>query len=485
MSKFDQEKKSILAQFKEYAPQIWPFFNLDQTIREYSDSLYNFKPQQEHLTRQALIKEKIDNKLSKLFGDNYQPELKVNLDNLSAISIVDHHQVFNHPYFLSPNIIGNAAKLAKKTKQDAILVFSSGDIPPNTFTSEKGFVFNDQRVPLFSNREREFTSYYIPKREFNFVERLRAAKRWSAFNSDEQKFLEREQQKFDSFDYSRCADYTDQISVAVKNLWPYFFTEDLRANLPEIIYVTQEELVTECLLTLLKEDNFISQSLFDPKLREQVITNFRGLPVTWQEEENRGTHFFWRKYPDQPRSLRLYLKGDKLVPADQRFKDLAVNLDKNEIIDLLERREIYPNLFLIFTVLNFYAGIKPLVGFGSLVYLDFMKKAWIKTLQDSDFKEEIELINSMVTDGLTSIAPIFFKRVDGQLKSQFANDVFYEGGIDKANLDKVLDLKVSDLVTVSLPLMYYYCAAKFIPPEKKLKVSSTPEDIAEEVFSWL
>jgi len=486
MNKIDQEKEAIIGQFKKYAPQLYAYFASSATLREHSAGLYEFEASKDHLKRQELIKEVIREKVTELFGDDAINKLKLNLDGPLAINIADHHQVLNHPMLVSSNVISSVDKLLQPEKPEAILTISSGDVPPNNFFSRNGFQFDEKRVPLFSNKERELTSYYIPNRDFNFVERLKNSKRWSEFDVAEQKFLEQEQSKFNSFDYSRCQNYLDQITVAVKNTWPYLFAEDLRSNLPELVYITQEEIVSKCLIKLLKEDNLISQCLFDKSFRDKIIENFRGIVVTWNEKEQKGTHFFWRKYPGKNRSLRMYLEGDKLVPADDRFKDQTVPLEKNVLVELLEKKEIYPSLFTIFLVLNYYSGVKPLVGFGSLVYLDLIKKTWIKTLQEVNNKQEAELVESVDVSGLMAGAAIYFKRLeDGKLKTLFANDIYYESGFDEEYLNKVFDMKFSDLVSVVVTDMYTYFSSKYVPKEEHLKITIGFDELAADVFRWI
>ncbi|MFA5926119.1 MAG: hypothetical protein WC831_04245 [Parcubacteria group bacterium] len=405
-----EEKELMLAQYKKYAPEVYRLLNLEMKISEYSNSLYNYKTNSEHSRRQELIRSVIEEKLQALFGEDFEKNMKINLSGGLSSNIADHHQILNNPLLISSNIISSVKKINCETKQDAIIVISSGDVPPNNYFSKNGFSFHDKRVPLFSSSERELCSYYIPKRDFDFVKRLKTSDRWKEFSEIEKEFLLKECDKIKSFDFSRCKNYLDQITVSIKGTWPFLFEEKLRKNLPDLIYLTQEEIVTECLVKLLEEKNIISEILFNPILREKVIENFRGIVVTWRESEMKGTHFFWRKYPGRDQSLRLYLSGNKLVPTDERFKDLPVTLEKEEILELLRKKEIYPSLFMIFMVLNYYSGVKPLVGYGSVKYLHLMKQAWKKTLLEFGDKKEVELLELVQTDGLVAGMPFYFQR---------------------------------------------------------------------------
>jgi len=479
------ERDEIIRQLKKYSKQLEPFFDLDLRLNEFSSNLLNFKPADEHLERQKVVKEKIDKKFSQLFGEDYKNNLKVNLDAKLAFNIADHHQVLNHPLLISSNVISGADKLMKKEKQDATIVISSGDVPPNNFFSKNGFQLHGKRVPIFSNKETEFTSYFLPSRDFDFVANLKKADRWKEFNTQEKKFLEKELKEFQSYDFSHCDNYTDQISVIVKESWPRLFERSLRGNLPELLYITQEELTTECLIDILQDDNIISRCILKKEFRDKVIENFSGIVVAWRQTQGKGTHFFWRKYPGQPRSLRMFIKDNKLVPHDERFKDLAIPFKKEIIINLLKKREIYPNLFLIFSVIHFYAGVRPLSGYGSLTYLDLIKKKWLETLNESGLKDEAQLMKTVRTDSFVAGLPIFFKRIEGQLKTLYAPDIFYDGGVRREYLEKVINIPFKDLLVIASVDIYAYYSQKYIPESVKIKPKITMDDLVELYFDWL
>lgn len=473
----------IVSQIKKYVPLIRPFFDMDMTLSEYSRRLYDFEVAPLHRQRQELVKNKIREKFVKLFGPDAAKNLWLNFGEKLAFGIADHHQVMSHPFLISANIVSSADKFFQAAKPDAIVVISSGDVPPNNYFSRNGLVFHDKRVPIFSVSEREFTSYYIPKRNFNLTERLKKAGRWNQFDNKEQEFLAEHEKTVRSQDFSRCQNYIDQISVIVRATWPLLFEQKMRANLPELLYCTQEELITECLIELLREDNFVSRAVFEPSLRQRVLDNFRGIVVAWRENEGKGTHFFWRKYPGQPRSLRMYVNGNKLVPVDSRFADLAVPLEREIIIDLLKKREIYPSLFMIFSVLNFYAGVRPLTGFGSVVYLELFKQAWLKTLKGTEFENEIPIMNDISTAGMNCGIVLFFERIKGKLKALYAHDIFYNGGIREEYMRQMLDRKFNELFEVGVADMYDYFRQKYIPKAEQIDKKINFNDMAEIVFA--
>lgn len=480
----EQEKNKLLSQLKKYVPHLGFLLGINKSIIDFSRQFNKVREEPVYLERQNLFKDIIKEKIIQLFGRDKYDNLKINLDGYLLSNIADHHQILNHPTLLPSNIISNVDKFFSKEKADAIVTLSSGDVPPNNFFSKNGFLFHDKKVPLFSNSEREAAAYYLPKRDFNFVERLKDIHRWSEFSQPEQEFLLNEQNNISNLDFSTCNDYCDQITIINNYLWPLLFEEKMRANLPELIYVTQEEIVSKALIKLLEEDNFISAFFFDPKLRSIILNNFRGNATAWEESSERGTHFFWLKQPDGLNGLRLYFEDNKLVPSKERYKDLGFEFNKENIISKLKSREIYPNLFIIFTVLNFYAGIKPLTGFGSYVYLNLMKDIWLKTFNEIGYPDEVDHLNNLDIDSVISVQ-FFFKKIGDQFIGQSAHDLFADGGIKLEYLKKAVQMNFQQIFSIAMPGVYGYFCNNYIPEEEHLKMEITPNDLAAQVFDWL
>ncbi len=481
-SQIKKQQSELIAQIKEYCPLLGDFFSLPGSLKEYSESIYNFKKNQVYIKRQEELKTRVVKKFKALFGPKAVEQLYLQFDDQLCLNIVDHQQVLNHPILISDNIVANAGKFLQKEKKPAIVVFSSGDVPPNNYFSKNGFMLHGKKVPLFSNSEKEFCSYYIPKREFNFVQRLKDQKQWAEFDHQEQMFLEGIDGLIRGIDFSSCHNYIDQISLIVNKTWPLMFEETLRTNLPELLYITQEEITTDSLLHLLQNDNFITQALFDQQFRSLILDEFRGIVVTWREDEHKGTHFFWRKHPDQPRSLRLFLHDNVLVPDGEDHKDLAVPLDKQTIIGLLKKKEIYPSLFLIFAVNIFYYGVRPLLGHGSLTYLNLIKEAWQKVLPHSDFHDEANHIKALPIDKMITGVPLFIKKQAGKYQAMYGHDVMYEGGVKEDELKRLFALPFGDQLATAVNDMYDYVAQKYVPKEKKIKPQFGYSEYAKLLF---
>ena len=86
-----------------------------------------------------------------------------------------------------------------------------------------------------------------------------------------------EENRIRNLDFSNCQDYCDQISVLVKDSWPRLFKSEIRMNVPNLLYIPQEEVVRQMLIRMIGDKNIITSVLFDSELRETVINNFRGI----------------------------------------------------------------------------------------------------------------------------------------------------------------------------------------------------------------
>ncbi len=479
------ERDAIVAQIRRYAPAISPLFDVRESLREYSRALNQFPVPAEHMKRQRVVRNVLNQRVEAIFGNVNGATMYGAPDTPLAFNIADHHQVLNHPFLIPSSIIASVSKFLQTAAQQPIVVISSGDVPPNNFFSENGFRLHGKKVPIFATSERELCSYYAECRTFDFVERTKRADWWHRFTPDEQRFLLELQERIQAVDFSGCSSYCDQISRIVKNTWPLMFEASLRTNLPELLYVTQEDLTSHLLLELLGEDTLLSRMLFDATVRQHVLDNFRGIVVTWREAEAKGTHFFWRKYPGKERTLRMYVEGNQLVPHDTRFKHLAVPLERSAILELLRTKELSPSLFTIFTALNFYCGVRPLVGYGSVQYLHLMEQAWEKTLRQLGEHREAELVSSVNTSGFVGGLALFFKRDGGMLRAQYAHDLMFDGGVRASYLQQVLAMPFQDIISVGVPDMYDYYRNKYIPASEHLRLPVTADDLAALSFAWV
>lgn len=479
---FPEPLKTIVDQIRAHVPAMSPYFDIRDSLGAYSAKLATRAPAKPaHRSRQKRIARAAD-AIARRWLPPGQSLPPLGPDDIAALNIVDHHQLLNHPIFLCTNVIANAAAIEHGNGRP-VVVLSCSNVSPSNDYLRMGFRFGGRPIPYFSAREYQDSIYLMETRRFDFVDRLVKLKRWPAFSSGEQDFLERYQVLLNSLDYSRCSGHRDQLSVAVRATWPLLFGVDIRHRVPGLLYVSAEELTRDCLVELLTEDNFLTATLLDTAFRRLVIDSFRGVMVAWDEAAGRGTHFFWRRNPASRKLLRLYVTGNKLVPADDRYHDLGVPLERQALIEHLVSGQLIPAVSLQMAVM-FYAGMRPLLGPSSLVYIKRFHDGWSGLLSACGEHEEAELVRDIDTSGLIAGMPLFFRRDSGGLRTLYAADVFADGGMSAEYMSRVFAMPFCDLLSVGAS-GHYELFLKYIPPEVRVSNRLGFDDAAALVHDWI
>lgn len=469
----EEEIKILKEGIKKYAPVVAEFFDKEENILQYSENLYDYAVDKEYLKRQKDLCRVMEKYIKRLFSE------KTDIKPPLIINIVDHHAILNHPILLATNIVANAYRLINNKEKKPIAVLTSSVVPLNNFFNKKGFQFHGRRVPLFSNKEMHQASCFVGRHDFNFTQRLKDIGRWQEFNPKEQEFLSNIEEEILNLDYSKAKNYNDQISLIDRFLWKRLFAEEIREEIPGLYYLTQEDIMRDILPSFLKKDNIISKAIFDDDFRKVILDNFQGLIGCWDGKNKKGTHFFWYKN-EKNEAARLYLKNNALISEDKTKK---IKLEREEIISLMEKEEIVPNLFVIFGFMTFWAGLRPLVGHGSCNYLTKMKDAWLKTLKDFN-QEEHDRLSGIDTKGLIGGEIVTYGRDEnGEIVDLYAFDVIEKGGLTKEYLKNIFKMKYKDLLKPALIEIYN----SYVPVTggERVDLGLKPQDMMGEEFSWI
>ncbi|MDO0929506.1 hypothetical protein QQY24_30425 [Streptomyces sp. TG1A-8] len=490
MTKADMDEKQVRAsldeivgQIRRYVPSMAPYFEIGASLGEYAAELHPAHVDPVHAARQGRFAAAVGRVLAQAFGPA-APANPVTAADVRAVNIVDHHQLLNHPLLLGTNIIANADRLTGAGPRRPVITLSCSNVAPGNHYMRGGFRYRGETVAYFAAKEHRDAMYYAPVRPFDFVERLRALKRWSRFGPDEQEFLTGYQATLNGLDHAHTHRHRDQLAVALRATWPLLFSPALRPRLPELLYATMEDVTRECLLDLLPEDNALSAALLDASFRGRVLDAFRGITVAWDEAAGKGTHFFWRRRPGRRQLLRMYVEGPDLVPADARFRDLRVPLERAALCDHLRREEIIPSVALCVSVL-LHAGVKPLVGPGSLVYTTRLRDGWTDLLRRHGQPSEADLVAGIDTGGMIAGTPMFFARAGAKVRTLYAADVFSQGGVSEQYVKSVLNAPVKDLLSVGSSGVYDLFRHSYIPAERQLTERVGFDEAAAVVHTWL
>ncbi|MER7168607.1 hypothetical protein ABT336_21380 [Micromonospora sp. NPDC000207] len=464
-------------QIKRYVPIIAPYYADPTPLGEYSAGLRHRPRHQVHAHRQEQLARAARRVATATFGADAPV---VEAADLTAVNIVDHHQLLNHPLLLGTNVIANAARLLHGDVTRPIVTFSCSNVPPSNYYLRNGFQFRGRRVAYFSHSEYRDVIYHAPSRTFDFVSRLRRGGRLAEFTPADRDFLVHYEEILNKLGPGDRDRHRDQIAMALRATWPMLF----RQPVPELLYLNAEEVTRNLLIELLAGDNHIAAALLDPVLRDDVLDTFRGVVVAWDEATGTGTHFFWRRHPDHRQLLRMYVDGDRLVPHDPRFAELSVPLRRQALVDHLRCDDLVPAVSLQVSMF-LYTGIRPLVGPGSLVYFRRFAHGWAGLLNRHGLDEEAALVADVDTGGLIAGTPLFFDRADDGLRTLYATDVLGNGGVDTTYLRTVLSAPLRDVLTVGAGGVYDLFANSYIPPDERLDVRVGFDDAATAVHRWI
>lgn len=464
-----QAEENLKSGIRKHSPVVAELFEREDEIKEYSQVLHQAHPDEVYDQRKKVLLGSIEKYVERLFCKT------ISLPNMPAVNIVDHHILLNHPILTATNIVANAAHL--QDPSSPLIAITSSIVPQDNFFSKGGFIFHGKKVPLFARKDIYQCGCFLPLHDFHFVNKLKDLGRWKEFNQVEQEFLQKIEGEINALDFTRARDYNNQVAVINNFLWKKLFEPKLAKQLPELYYYPDITLVQDCLPEVLKTDNFISSALLEPIFRDEMVKAFDGVTGCWDAQRKKGTHFFW--YRTKKNELgRLTLDNGALVSEDGLF---TMPMTKDNILQNLNNNVIVPNLLVICSIITFWAGIRPLVGYGSANYITRMKQAWLEVLKNRD-QDEYNRLSSIETKGLIGGFVLTFKRDDsGALLSQYAFDVIADGGLTEEYLEKLLAMRFKDLLAPALLEIY----DSYVPAEEKVELGLTPADMMGSEFDWI
>lgn len=463
-NEFEMIKKGI----REYAPLIADFFDYSKMLIEHSQSLYDFLCDPVHVQRQKCIADAITVYCSRVHG------LHANVPLPMAINIMDHHSMINNPLSIATNIVANAHRLLSGDSRP-IITFSTSIPPQDNYFSDVRF--HGRRLRFFSKKELPQSTCFMSIHSFRCSDRLGHAGKWTQFTKNEQEFILNFEHTLASLDLGCAENLNDQVSILNGYLWKQLFEGSLRPTIPDMIHVSNEDIIRVLAPIVLGQENMITKALFNSTFRASILQRFEGLAGCWDEKNKKGTNFFWHRRNNRHEAL--FVHGGELRNEDASF---SVPLEENAIISALKSQDIIPGLFVIYGWILFYCGVRPLVGYGSLNYVTQMKMAWLDVLRGGADDEERARVQSVDTLGMIGGLLVSFKRSEnGKLANQYALDLLYDGGMKREYLEHMLQMKFNDLLGPALLDIY----ASWIPAHMRKAHSLTSNDLLGASFDWI
>lgn len=445
---------------RTYAPVVAEKLACEDTIADYARKLYNYSPNPVHVDRQKLAVTHINHYIARVFKSEY----KVTSPLIS--NIVDHQTILNHPILVTTNLIANAHRLIDGTaNKEPIVVLTSSIVPLDNFFNKGGFQFIGKKVPLLSNKYIHQSVCFMDKQKFAFANRL-----------PDEDFLAEMEHDLNALDYATVEDFNDQMSVADQYLWKRLFASEIRDTVPELFYVPTEKIFRNLLPEMFSDRNsIIYRALFESTFRERALKEFDGVTGCWSKV-GKGTHFFWHP-SEKNEAERMELRGNMLVAVKSNF---SVELTPQALEPLVREGTLVPGLFVMYGYLCFWAGLKPLTGYGSSAYMTRMKEAWLRALAGVD-EDERARIENLDTKSLIGGSIGTYARVDGNVTPQYAFEVIARGGMGRVYLEHLFAMKLNDLLRPALLDVY----ESYVPQAERVKLNVKASDLMGTAFDWI
>lgn len=343
--------------------------------------------------RQKELLEVIQEKTQKLCGKEIADEIIEQLKDNYFVSTAEHHGVVCHPFFFNNTLCRFLTQ--QERKKTAVLSLTCGSISLNNSSFPRGLLFHDQslveeRLHFFSGQRKHTPVFslrsYSSDKKSKMLEQI---ERMNLSEENKNKFKTIIEEIIFSPEILGQEFFSDQITLINQALWKLLPGHE---NV-HLIHIEQEEIVRQLLLRYhLESETLIYNLLFSESIRSLFIKYFENITGAFSIETERGSILFWTIVDGERKSL--WLKDNTLVSLDEKIK---IDLEVETIREHLRNKTIMPTMALSFIVLSFYYGLTCGGGFSQINYLDDMKTAYLKFLEEAGYTEEQQLVESLET----------------------------------------------------------------------------------------
>jgi hypothetical protein len=421
--------------------------------------------------------------LSKIIYDYVSPLLgrEIALQTISAINkqkislTANHHGVDYFAQSAQGTMLFTIMLRQQNVKQRAIPVIACANISLNNITYPRGILIYGVRkniineipykIPLFPDRYKTRAVWNIPPINKEYVKMALKNVRY-LYNtnmisvSSYRTILEvLENEYLNEFVIGQNS-YTDQAVILNYKLWKKIFKDNLSDV--NVVYLSLEDIAAKLIeIDLYKADSLLNIILFDPEVREKVISGLCRCKACWdsqilncdvdldREKRGVGTHFFWGGAKSGKR-FSLFLKSYKensisLVGCSDNSDEIVnIPLDRDILAEKLRTKEIIPSLFLSYLVLSFARGITCVGGYYQSEYLPVMKKKIIAALKDSlSYGHYIGSISKIsASKYLSGMQAIMTKTDESSIVPAGPIEIIASGGISDSDVKNILEITI-------------------------------------------
>ena len=472
-----------LAEITRRNPILGAFLNDETTLLEHSKRLFEHTFHPLHLERQRVYKKILKDHVDTVFlGETDKPRLNLSNESGLIISTADHHGIHNYP----PCVGGAAVVLLssifeRETKGDHIFL-NAAKVPLNEIGHRRGIDLREKHINLFPKQDKHKLVYSYPKTEIKIVERMREAKIMGGFSPEELQFLQTIDAKIGSINYAHCETLAEQIEKINYHLWPLQFDPALRDSIRRPITIAHDTIITEYLVRFFLrsetvENNFVHRALFDPKFRAKALVRFQDIYGCWDSTHHIGTHFFWYILDGEQYSMWLKDGGTNLVGYDENGIELVhIPFTPEALAEALAARQIVASIFLKFSLIGCWMGVKMMGGPNQIQFSTEIKKGWLDLLNE----KEAEPLTTLNTTSLSFTDAIVERRLDKTLRKANFLDTCYSSTLTQDYLEQLMQVTVQEAQLPTVDINYMHS----VPPEERRDFGFSEADLFKG-FSWV
>ena len=319
--------------------------------------------------------------LKPLLGEFIANQARDEIVRLPVVLTSSHTGIESYSIFTQGNILFALHSLLGRKHNRAVVAFSFGNVPLNNLTYPRGLMIykvNPEnldlmpvRLPIFPDRLKRTASSCAPPFSSSMIDQSLASlgqiEKTGLISEKVYKLVTKiVQEELLSEDILNLSSYSQQVVVLNNRIWKLLYA-DLQA-VPELIYIEIESIVRKLMvMDLANPDSLVSHVLFNPTVRDQVISQLDGISGCWHLKNLRtrlkknytksrptimdstGTLFFWW-IDEWGKKVPLYLESDgsgkwRFKGVDGRGKVVEFANTPDIIIEQLRQNNLLPSVF--------------------------------------------------------------------------------------------------------------------------------------------
>jgi len=424
-----------------------------------------------------------------LLGETVARQAAAELADCPVVLTANHHGVDYFAQSAQGSLLFSLFKKMVSRTGSTVPIFACGNIPLDNLTYPLGLLLYHiksdsldampKKLPVFSNKYRRAMVSVSAPFDAGMVQRAHARSEKMIQDQELDTRLNRTlheifQKEYGLSEVLNLSSYSDQAVVLNSRIWKRLFKDPAEAS--DMVYLELEKIVQRLLeIDLKNTDSLASQVLFNETLRENVICGLDKAKACWEIEKldkrravdqfnaveqkelnGCGTLFFWG-INDAGRRVPLSLNADgtsshKLCGVDDRGKAFELPFTSRDILEALNTRRLLPSLFTSFLVLTFARGVTCAGGYYQGEYLPEMQQALVKILRNTPgFQDAADRVDAVATYTYLSGMQTVMTQIDeGGLIPAGPVEIIAGGGLDEADIEKILQLTVEEAHIASL-----------------------------------